>query len=150
MSLETSMSSRHLLPGRRTRSCIRSIRTNHSSYRHWNWIHQNWIHQNCHRRQSGFRQSCRNLNVQRAGRHVEHFCVPSESFGDHLMNCCRHRTMMSCRKMTMSRRKMMTSHLTSCFRRYCSNHLMSHTQRCNGGSSQPVRHSRQMPLLKER
>ena len=145
MSLETSMSSRHLLPGRRTRSCIRSIRTNHSSYRHWNWTHQN-----CHRRQSGFRQSCRNLNVQRAGRHVEHFCVPSESFGDHLMNCCRHRTMMSCRKMTMSRRKMMTSHLTSCFRHYCSNRLMSHKQRCNGGSSQPVRHSRQMPLLKER
>ena len=138
MSLETSMSSRHLLPGRRTRSCIRSIRMNHSSYRHWNWIHLN-----CHRRQSGFRQSCRNLNVQRAGRRVEHFCVPSESFGDHLMNCCHHKTMMS-------RRKMMTSHLTSCFRHCCSNHLMSHTQRCNGGSSQPVRHSRQMPLLKER
>ncbi len=138
MSLETLMSSRHLLPGRRTRSCIRSNRTNHSSYRHWNWIHQN-----CHRRQSGFRRSCRNLNVQRAGRRVEHFCVPSESFGDHLMNCFRH-------KMMTSRRKMMMSHLMNCFHHYCSNPLRSHKQRCSGGSSQPVRHSRQMPLLKER
>ena len=145
MSLETLMSSRHLLPGRRTRSFIRSNRTNHSSYRHWNWIHQN-----CHRRQSGFRRSCRNLNVQRAGRRVEHFCVPSESFGDHLMNCFRRKMMTSHHMMMTSHHTMMTSHLMNCFRHYCSNPLRSHKQRCSGGSSQPVRHSRQMPLLKER
>ena len=139
MSLETSMSSRHLLPGRRTRSCNRSIRTNHSSYRHWNWIHQN-----CHRRQSGFRLSCRSSNVRRVDTRVEPSCVPSASFYDHRMNCYRHRKTKSHHRTKIHHRMM------SCFRHYCSNHLMSHTQRCSGGSSQPVRHSRQTPLLKER
>lgn len=139
MSLETSMNSQRLLPGQRTRSCIRSIRTNHWSYHHWSWIHRN-----CHKMMSGFRLSYRNWSVQRDGRHVEPSCVPSASFYDHRMNCCRHRTTKSHHRMK-SHHKMM-----SCFRRYCSNRLMSHTQRCSGGSSQLVRHSRQTPLLKER
>ena len=154
MSLGTLMSSRHSLPEQRSHSCIRSIRTNHLSFRHSNWIHQNWIHQNCRRRRSGFHLSCRSLNVKFAGRHVEQPCAPSESFCGHLMNCCRqkmmsrHRKKMSRRKMSLHR--MMMNHLMNCFRRYCLNHRRNHKHRCNGGSSQPEHHSRQTPLLKER
>ena len=147
MSLGTLMSSRHSLPEQRSHSCIRSIRTNHLSFRRSNWIHQNWIHQNCRRRRSGFHLSCRSLNVKFAGRHVEQPCAPSESFCGHLMNCCRQK-MMSRRKMSLHR--MMMNHLMNCFRRYCLNHRRNHKHRCNGGSSQPEHHSRQTPLLKER
>ena len=138
MSLGTLMSSRHSLPEQRSHSCIRSIRTNHLSFHR-----SNWIHQSCRRRRSGFHLSCRSLNVKFAWRHAEQLSAPSESFCGHLRNCCRQKMMSRHKKKTMN-------HLMNCFRRYCLNHRKNHKHRCNGGSSQPEHHSRQMPLLKER
>lgn len=139
------MSSRHSLLGQHSHSCTRSIRTNHLSFRHLNWIHQN-----CRRKQSGFHLNCRSLNVKRAGKRVEQPFVPSESFCSHPMNCFRHKMTTSRHRMTMSRHRMTMIHLMNCFRHYCLNHRRNHKRQCNGGSSQPVHHSRQTPLLKER